>query len=72
MQDGDLAGGYYDAGGTGVISVRYKVVLMIAIDYIKCTFPLSFSLMSICWGAIDFGQGVCVAVLHMIRALSFA
>ncbi|KZV77202.1 glycoside hydrolase family 9 protein, partial [Peniophora sp. CONT] len=40
IQDGDLAGGYYDAG-----------------DYIKCTFPLSFSLMSVCWGAIDYGQG---------------
>lgn len=24
VQDGDLAGGYYDAGGTGVIPVRYK------------------------------------------------
>ncbi|KAH9994083.1 glycoside hydrolase family 9 protein [Russula compacta] len=26
-------------------------------DYIKCTFPLSFTVMSICWGAIDFGEG---------------
>ncbi|KDQ64704.1 glycoside hydrolase family 9 protein [Jaapia argillacea MUCL 33604] len=26
-------------------------------DYIKCTFPLSFTLMSICWGAIDYGKG---------------
>ncbi|EIW82439.1 glycoside hydrolase family 9 protein [Coniophora puteana RWD-64-598 SS2] len=26
-------------------------------DYIKCTFPLSFVLMSICWGATDFGKG---------------
>ncbi|KAF9247152.1 glycoside hydrolase family 9 protein [Melanogaster broomeanus] len=26
-------------------------------DYIKCTFPLSFSLMSVCWGATDFGKG---------------
>jgi endoglucanase len=26
-------------------------------DYIKCTFPLSFSIMSICWGATDFGGG---------------
>ncbi|KAI9447798.1 family 9 glycosyl hydrolase [Lactarius indigo] len=26
-------------------------------DYIKCTFPLSFSIMSICWGAVDFGRG---------------
>jgi len=26
-------------------------------DYVKYTFPLSFSLMSICWGAIDFGSG---------------
>ncbi|XP_006460205.1 hypothetical protein AGABI2DRAFT_150171 [Agaricus bisporus var. bisporus H97] len=26
-------------------------------DYIKATFPLSFTLMSICWGATDFGQG---------------
>ncbi|KAF9008918.1 9 glycosyl hydrolase [Cyathus striatus] len=26
-------------------------------DYIKATFPLSFSLMSICWGAIDYGKG---------------
>ncbi|KAH9002361.1 family 9 glycosyl hydrolase [Lactarius hatsudake] len=26
-------------------------------DYIKCTFPLSFSIMSICWGANDFGRG---------------
>jgi endoglucanase len=24
-------------------------------DYIKCTFPLSFTIMSICWGAIDYG-----------------
>ncbi|KAI0248718.1 glycoside hydrolase family 9 protein [Lactifluus subvellereus] len=26
-------------------------------DYIKCTFPLSFSIMSVCWGANDFGRG---------------
>ncbi|KAL0949673.1 hypothetical protein HGRIS_009711 [Hohenbuehelia grisea] len=26
-------------------------------DYIKTTFPLSFTLMSICWGALDFGRG---------------
>ncbi|KAI0771998.1 Six-hairpin glycosidase [Trametes elegans] len=26
-------------------------------DYVKYTFPLSFSLMSICWGALDAGQG---------------
>ncbi|KAI0921378.1 hypothetical protein AcW2_006371 [Taiwanofungus camphoratus] len=26
-------------------------------DYIKYTFPLSFSLMSICWGAMDNGRG---------------
>ncbi|TRM67937.1 glycoside hydrolase family 9 protein [Schizophyllum amplum] len=26
-------------------------------DYIKASFPLSFSLMSICWGALDFGRG---------------
>ncbi|KAG2058833.1 glycoside hydrolase family 9 protein [Suillus hirtellus] len=26
-------------------------------DYIKCTFPLSFTVMSICWGATDFGKG---------------
>ncbi|KDQ06638.1 glycoside hydrolase family 9 protein [Botryobasidium botryosum FD-172 SS1] len=26
-------------------------------DYIKCTFPLSFTLASICWGAMDFGTG---------------
>ncbi|KAF8897403.1 Six-hairpin glycosidase-like protein [Infundibulicybe gibba] len=26
-------------------------------DYIKATFPLSFTLMSICWGATDFGKG---------------
>ncbi|TDL29611.1 family 9 glycosyl hydrolase [Rickenella mellea] len=26
-------------------------------DYIKATYPLSFTLMSICWGAIEFGQG---------------
>ncbi|KAL0582010.1 hypothetical protein V5O48_000068 [Marasmius crinis-equi] len=26
-------------------------------DYIKATFPLSFTLMSICWGATDFGRG---------------
>ncbi|KAF8450355.1 glycoside hydrolase family 9 protein [Boletus edulis BED1] len=26
-------------------------------DYIKCTFPLSFTLMSVCWGATDFGKG---------------
>ncbi|KAF8591471.1 glycoside hydrolase family 9 protein [Ramaria rubella] len=26
-------------------------------DYVKCTLPLSFTLMSICWGAIDFGAG---------------
>ncbi|KAH9059033.1 family 9 glycosyl hydrolase [Lactarius vividus] len=25
--------------------------------YVKSTFPLSFSIMSICWGAIDFGRG---------------
>jgi endoglucanase len=30
-------------------------------DYIKATFPLSFSLMSICWGATDFGQGYDIA-----------
>ncbi|KAH0840079.1 glycoside hydrolase family 9 protein [Lanmaoa asiatica] len=26
-------------------------------DYIKCTFPLSFTLMSVCWGATDYGKG---------------
>lgn len=26
-------------------------------DYIKCTFPLSAAVMSICWGATDFGKG---------------
>ncbi|KAK7470799.1 hypothetical protein VKT23_002217 [Stygiomarasmius scandens] len=26
-------------------------------DYIKVSFPLSFTLMSICWGATDFGKG---------------
>ncbi|KAJ7742464.1 glycoside hydrolase family 9 protein [Mycena maculata] len=26
-------------------------------DYIKATFPLSFTLMSICWGATDYGKG---------------
>ncbi|KAI0321872.1 family 9 glycosyl hydrolase [Amylostereum chailletii] len=26
-------------------------------DYIKCTYPFSFTLMSICWGANDFGKG---------------
>ncbi|KAN0126633.1 glycoside hydrolase family 9 protein [Russula decolorans] len=26
-------------------------------DYIKCTYPLSFTIMSICWGATDFGRG---------------
>ncbi|GLB33668.1 putative endoglucanase [Lyophyllum shimeji] len=26
-------------------------------DYIKATFPLSAALMSICWGATDYGQG---------------
>ncbi|KAJ7068143.1 glycoside hydrolase family 9 protein [Mycena amicta] len=26
-------------------------------DYIKATYPLSFTLMSICWGAIDYGEG---------------
>ncbi|CAK5275709.1 unnamed protein product [Mycena citricolor] len=26
-------------------------------DYIKATFPLSFTLMSICWGGLDYGKG---------------
>ncbi|KZP24537.1 glycoside hydrolase family 9 protein [Athelia psychrophila] len=26
-------------------------------DYIKCTYPLSFAVMSICWGALDYGTG---------------
>ncbi|KLO10154.1 family 9 glycosyl hydrolase [Schizopora paradoxa] len=26
-------------------------------DYIKATYPLSFTLMSTCWGALQFGQG---------------
>ncbi|KAF7352905.1 Endoglucanase [Mycena venus] len=26
-------------------------------DYIKATYPLSFTLMSLCWGAIDYGKG---------------
>ncbi|KAJ7095252.1 glycoside hydrolase family 9 protein [Mycena belliarum] len=26
-------------------------------DYIKATYPLSFTLMSVCWGAIDYGKG---------------
>ncbi|KAJ7591199.1 glycoside hydrolase family 9 protein [Mycena floridula] len=26
-------------------------------DYIKTIFPLSFTVMSICWGALDFGKG---------------
>ncbi|THH33576.1 hypothetical protein EUX98_g518 [Antrodiella citrinella] len=26
-------------------------------DYIKYTFPMSFSLMSVCWGAMNYGKG---------------
>ncbi|EJD00966.1 Six-hairpin glycosidase [Fomitiporia mediterranea MF3/22] len=26
-------------------------------DYIKATYPLSFTLMSICWGAMEYGKG---------------
>lgn len=26
-------------------------------DYIKCTYPLSFVLTSVCWGAVEFGSG---------------
>jgi len=26
-------------------------------NFIKCTYPLSFSVMSICWGAMDYGKG---------------
>ncbi|KDQ14600.1 glycoside hydrolase family 9 protein [Botryobasidium botryosum FD-172 SS1] len=26
-------------------------------DYIKCTYPMSWAMTSICWGAIDYGQG---------------
>ncbi|KAF8529080.1 glycoside hydrolase family 9 protein [Hysterangium stoloniferum] len=26
-------------------------------DYVKATFPLSFTLMSVCWGALDYGAG---------------
>jgi len=26
-------------------------------NFIKCTYPLSFSVMSICWGALDYGKG---------------
>ncbi|KAG8690787.1 hypothetical protein FRC11_009142 [Ceratobasidium sp. 423] len=26
-------------------------------DYIKCTYPMSFVLTSLCWGAIEFGTG---------------
>ncbi|KAL5508435.1 hypothetical protein ACEPAH_6054 [Sanghuangporus vaninii] len=26
-------------------------------DYIKATYPLSFTLMSICWGAMEYGRG---------------
>ncbi|TFK43386.1 9 glycosyl hydrolase [Crucibulum laeve] len=26
-------------------------------DFIKATFPLSFTLMSVCWGAMDYGKG---------------
>ncbi|KAH8113303.1 Six-hairpin glycosidase [Phellopilus nigrolimitatus] len=26
-------------------------------DYIKATYPLSFALMSVCWGAMEFGKG---------------
>lgn len=30
-------------------------------DYIKATFPLSATIMSICWGAMDYGRGYDVA-----------
>ncbi|TFK55840.1 family 9 glycosyl hydrolase [Heliocybe sulcata] len=43
--DLDLSGGYYDAG------------TVYPPDYLKCTFPLSFTLMSACWGALDYGKG---------------
>ncbi|KAF4602221.1 hypothetical protein EYR40_005426 [Pleurotus pulmonarius] len=26
-------------------------------DYLKATFPLSFTLMSVCWGGLDYGRG---------------
>ncbi|KAF7331898.1 Endoglucanase [Mycena kentingensis (nom. inval.)] len=26
-------------------------------DYIKATYPLSYALMTICWGALDYGEG---------------
>ncbi|KAI0693824.1 Six-hairpin glycosidase-like protein [Cytidiella melzeri] len=26
-------------------------------DYIKYTFPMSYSVMSVCWGALDYGKG---------------
>ncbi|KAG9088252.1 hypothetical protein FRC07_012626, partial [Ceratobasidium sp. 392] len=26
-------------------------------DYVKCTYPLSFVLTSVCWGAVEFGSG---------------
>ncbi|KAG9016351.1 hypothetical protein FRB90_003194, partial [Tulasnella sp. 427] len=47
----DLTGGYYDAGEyTLLLRSQNK-------DYIKATYPLAFSLFSICWGANVYGQG---------------
>ncbi|KAG9048465.1 hypothetical protein FS837_012839 [Tulasnella sp. UAMH 9824] len=59
-EDGlDLTGGYYDAGvplahwnyaWDGTFSLPQT-------DYIKATYPLAYSLFSICWGANVHGQG---------------
>lgn len=53
----DLSGGYYDAGGTLRRACKIFHTCLTFADYVKYTFPLSFSLMSICWGALDAGQG---------------
>lgn len=53
----DLTGGFYDAGGTSTPRSRHPNSTLTSTDYVKYTFPLSFTLMSICWGALDAGQG---------------
>lgn len=56
----DLVGGYYDAGGLAGLR-QYKRCIAdysnFVTDYIKATYPLAYTLFSVCWGANTYGGG---------------
>ncbi|KAG8885171.1 hypothetical protein FRB97_001989 [Tulasnella sp. 331] len=53
----DLTGGYYDAGGQSNSKLLVIKTDHDTSDYIKATYPLAFSIFSVCWGANTYGDG---------------